>query len=98
VKGRYSNRPDLLEQLRNVVAILSDSGQGNDAGAEVAPQSVVCSRRLRDRFSLDNLQVMIDLYRSATTAKQVAEKFRCQPAEREAPVAPVWRTSGTRRR
>jgi Helix-turn-helix domain of resolvase len=30
---------------------------------------------LRDRFSLQDLQLMIDLYKSGMTAKQVAEKF-----------------------
>jgi len=30
---------------------------------------------LRDRFSSEDLQTMIDLYRSGATAKQVAEKF-----------------------
>jgi DNA invertase Pin-like site-specific DNA recombinase len=75
VVGRYSNRPDLLQQLRKVAAILSDGGQGNDASAGVAPRSVVRSRRLRDRFSLDDLQTMIDLYRSGVTATAVAEKF-----------------------
>lgn len=33
------------------------------------------SYRLRDRFSAEDLQAMIDLYRSGTTARQVAEKF-----------------------
>jgi hypothetical protein len=75
VAGRYSNRPDLLQQLRKVAAVLSDGGRGNGTGAEVASERVVRSRRLRDRFSLDDLQVMIDLYRSGATAKAVAEKF-----------------------
>jgi len=30
---------------------------------------------LRDRFSPDDLQIMIALYKTGTTAKQVAEKF-----------------------
>ncbi len=75
VAGHYSNRPDLLEQLREVAAILSNDGQDDGTGAEVASERLVRSRRLRDRFSLDNLQAMIDLYRSGTTARQVAEKF-----------------------
>jgi helix-turn-helix resolvase-like protein len=75
VAGHYSNRPDLLEQLRKVAAIVSDGGQDNDASAGAAPQSVVRSRRLRDRFSPDDLQTMIDLYRSGITATAVAEKF-----------------------
>jgi hypothetical protein len=37
---------------------------------------MIRSRCLRDRFSSDDLQVMTDLYRSGTTARQVAEKFR----------------------
>ena len=72
---RYSNRPDLLEQLRTAGVILSGDGHGGNTGAEVATEGVVRSRRLRDRFSPQDLQAMIDLYRSGTTAKQVAEKF-----------------------
>jgi hypothetical protein len=68
-------RPDLLQQLRKVAAVLSDGGRGNGTGAEVASEGVVRSRRLRDHFSLDDLQVMIDVYRSGATAKAVAEQF-----------------------
>jgi helix-turn-helix resolvase-like protein len=75
VMRRYSNRSDLLEQLRNVVVILSDGGQDEDAGARVTIECVIRSRRLCDRFSPEDLQTMIDLYRSGTTARQVAEKF-----------------------
>jgi transposase-like protein len=58
-----------------VVAVLSGSTQDDGTAAKAAAESVVRSRRLRDRFSQDDLQSMIDLYRSGTTAKQVAEKF-----------------------
>jgi hypothetical protein len=54
---------------------LSDGGQDDGKGAEVASESVVRSRRLCDRFSSKDLQTMIDLYQSGTTARQVAEKF-----------------------
>jgi hypothetical protein len=72
---RYSNRPELLEQLRKVAVILSDGGQDDATGAKVTTECVVRSRRLRDRFSAEGLQDMIDLYKSGVTAKQVAEKF-----------------------
>jgi DNA invertase Pin-like site-specific DNA recombinase len=75
VAGRYSNRPDLLEQLRKVTAILSDGGESKGADAKVAEGSVVRSRRLRDRFSPKDLQTIIDLYKSGATASQIAEKF-----------------------
>jgi DNA-binding NarL/FixJ family response regulator len=75
VAGRYSNRSGLLEQLRKVAMIVSDGGQSVGTGVKVTTESVVRSRRLRDRFSSEDLQIMIDLYRSGTTAKQVAEKF-----------------------
>jgi hypothetical protein len=75
VAGRYSNRPDLLQQLRRVAAIVSDGGQDDGIATKVTAESVVRSRRLRDRFSSDDLQNMIDFYRSGMTAKQVAEKF-----------------------
>lgn len=52
VARRYSNRPDLLEQLRKTVGILSGDGHGGNTGAEVAVEGVVRSRRLRDRFRL----------------------------------------------
>ena len=56
--------------------ILSDGCRDKGAEADkVAVESVIRSRRLRDRFSSDDLQVMIDLYRSGATARVVAEKF-----------------------
>lgn len=55
--------------------ILSHGGQDDDAGAEVITKSATRLRRLRDRFSAEELQAMIDLYRSGATAKRVAEKF-----------------------
>jgi hypothetical protein len=75
VLRRYWNRPDLLEQLRKVAVILSRSGREGNMGAEVATETVVRSWRLRDRFSPQDLQAMIGLYQSGTTAKQVAEKY-----------------------
>ncbi|MGH3696485.1 MAG: helix-turn-helix domain-containing protein [Pseudonocardiaceae bacterium] len=45
----------------------------------MATEDVVRSRRLRDRFSPQDLQAMIDLYCSGTAAKQVAEKFGVSP-------------------
>jgi len=75
VLRRYSNRPDLLEQLRKVGVILSRDGHDGNTGAEGATETVIRSRRLRDRFSPEDLQAMIDLYRSGTTARQVAEKY-----------------------
>jgi DNA invertase Pin-like site-specific DNA recombinase len=75
VVRRYSNRPDLLEQLRKVAAILLDVSQDDWAGVKVTTECVIRSRRLRDRFSPEELQTMIDLYRSGVTARQVAEKF-----------------------
>jgi hypothetical protein len=72
---RYSNRSDLLEQLHKVAAILADRGQDDGTGAKVAAESVVRSRRLRDRFSPEDLQAMIGLYRSGATAKAVAERY-----------------------
>jgi hypothetical protein len=53
---RYSNRPDLLEQLRKVAAILSDHGQDDGADVKVTAECVTRSRRLRDRFSPGDLQ------------------------------------------
>jgi Helix-turn-helix domain of resolvase len=75
VAGRYSNRSDLLQQLRRLAAILVDGGQDDGAGVKVTAERVIRSRWLRDRFPLGDLQVMINLYRSGATAKQVAEKF-----------------------
>ena len=42
--GHYSNRPDLLEQLRKVAVILSSDGHDGSAGAAVAGEVVVRSR------------------------------------------------------
>jgi DNA-directed RNA polymerase specialized sigma24 family protein len=71
---RYSNRSDLLEQLHKVAAILADDSQDDGVGA-VITESAARSRRLRDRFSPDELRSMIDLYWSRTTAREVATRF-----------------------
>ena len=55
--------------------ILSGDGHDGNTGAKMAIDGVICSRRLRDRFYSDDLQVMIDLYRSGTTVRRVAEKY-----------------------
>jgi DNA invertase Pin-like site-specific DNA recombinase len=44
------------------------------AGGEINTNLATRSRRLRDR-SPEDLQTMIDLYKSGTTAKHVAERF-----------------------
>ncbi len=72
---RYWNRSDLLEQLRKVSAILSEGGQADAVGAVVTTERVSRSRWLRDRFSPNELQAMIDLYRSGATGREVADKF-----------------------
>jgi DNA-directed RNA polymerase specialized sigma24 family protein len=74
--GQYSNRVDLLEQLRKTWTILSESqNHWSDTGVASTAKSVTRSRRLCDRFSPEDLQAMIDLYRSGTTARQVAAMF-----------------------
>ncbi|MGH3684620.1 MAG: helix-turn-helix domain-containing protein [Pseudonocardiaceae bacterium] len=56
---------------------MSDAGRDGGVGAngEDSTRGVIRSRRLRDRLSPDDLKTMIELYRSGTTARQVAEKF-----------------------
>ena len=56
-------------------AILADGGQDDGAGVKVTTECVIRSRRLRDRFSPEDLQVMIDFYLSGATAMQVGGKF-----------------------
>jgi FixJ family two-component response regulator len=74
----YSNRSDLREQLQQVAVILSEATRQDDEPDPSADDEVRSATRwwsLRDRFSPDDLQIMIDLYKTGTTAKQVAEKF-----------------------
>ena len=75
--GRYSNRPDLLEQLRKVAVILSGDREDGAAGmgGEPVTGSPTRSYRLRDRFSSEDLHAMIELYGAGATARQVAERF-----------------------
>jgi FixJ family two-component response regulator len=77
VLRHYSNRPDLLQQLQSAAVILLDVGRGGgvDADGEASACGVIRSRRLRDRLSPGDVQAMIELYRSGSTARQVAEKF-----------------------
>ncbi|MGH3832613.1 MAG: hypothetical protein ACRDRS_19595 [Pseudonocardiaceae bacterium] len=88
----YSNRPDLREQLQRTVVILSEKTRQDDE-PDSSPDSEVPSTTrwwsLRDRFSPEDLQTMIDLYKSGATAKQVAEKFNCQRAQRYPTASPA---------
>jgi hypothetical protein len=74
----YSSRADLREQLQQATVLLSKEAQRDDGTGSSADGEVRSATRwwsLRDRFSPEDLQTMIDLYRSGTSAKQVAEKF-----------------------
>jgi Helix-turn-helix domain of resolvase len=74
----YSNRSDLREKLQQVAVILSEAARQDDepdSSADGEVRSITRWWSLRDRFSTEDLHVMIDLYRSGTTARQVAEKF-----------------------
>lgn len=74
---RYWNRSDLLEQLRGLSVILSgDSlvGEGRPTRT-VGESGALRSRWLRDRFSAEELQAMVDLYCSGVPAGEVAEKY-----------------------
>ncbi len=76
--GAYSNRSDLREQLQRVAVILLEGADQSDEPESCADQEVCSATRwwnLRDRFSPEDLQTMIDLYRSGTTAEHIAEKF-----------------------
>jgi hypothetical protein len=73
----YSNRSDLREQLQQVAVILLETASQDDEPGSSADSEVRSATRwwsLRDRFSPEDLQLMIDLYRSGMTAKQGAEK------------------------
>jgi hypothetical protein len=71
----YSNRSDLREQLQRVAVILSKGASqddGTDSSAEGEVRSATRWWSLRDRFSPVDLQTMMDLYRSGTTASVVS--------------------------
>jgi DNA-directed RNA polymerase specialized sigma24 family protein len=74
----YSNRFDLREQLQRAALILSKEARQDDEPDSSEGGGVRSATRwwsLRNRFSPEDLQVMIDLYTSGNTAKEVAEKF-----------------------
>lgn len=75
----YSNRSELREQLQQVTVILSKEAKQDDGPDSSTDGEEVCSATrwwsLRERFSPEDLQAMINLYRSGATARQVAEKF-----------------------
>ena len=50
---------------------MDDSKEEAEVGSTT--ECVIRSRRLRDHFPPEDLQAMIDLYRSGVTARQVAE-------------------------
>jgi hypothetical protein len=74
---RYSNRADLLEQLGRVSVILSNSSGGTSVDPSGAGKADEASRSrwLRHRFTADEQQAMIDLYRSGAPARVVAERY-----------------------
>jgi FixJ family two-component response regulator len=57
--------------------LLEEVSQGNepDSSGDGEVRSTTRWWSLRDRFSPEDLQIMIDLYKAGTPAKQVAEKF-----------------------
>lgn len=74
---RYSNHSDVLEQLCKVSVILSQStstGEARPSRTSGGP-GASRSRWLRDRFSAEELQTMIDLYCSGVPAREVAETY-----------------------
>lgn len=71
----YANQPDLREELQRVAVILAEGGQDDGVGTENTPAAMRSPHLLRDRLYPDDLQAMIDLYKSSTPAKQVAEKY-----------------------
>jgi hypothetical protein len=85
----YSNRADLLEQLRRAVVILSEGGHDSNTGPGAATEGLIRSRRLRDRFLSEDLQNMIDLYRGRYHCSAGSRAVRCQPAKRQAAAAPA---------
>jgi hypothetical protein len=75
VFGRGSRRACLV--LRGGRQWLREIDRDSEAGVGVGITTPYTggSRRLRDRFSSNDLQFMIEFYGSEATAKQVAEKF-----------------------
>jgi hypothetical protein len=59
------------------VILSKDASQDQmaDSGADGVVRNPSRRWSMRDRFSPDDLQKMIDLYRSGATARQVAETF-----------------------
>jgi hypothetical protein len=76
---RYSNRSDLLEQLHKVSVILSQASVTAPAGTSETDRTEEAtqarSRWLRHRFTAEDQQAMIDLYRSGAPARVVAEHY-----------------------
>lgn len=68
-------------------------GETDSSADSGEAHSATRSRSLCDRFSPEDLQTMIDLYKSGTTAKQVAEKFGVS----ERSVTRLLRQHGVRR-
>ncbi len=74
---RYSNRADLLEQLGKVSEIVSNGSlQAAKATSEAdRSEEAPRSRWLRHRFTAEEQQAMLDLYRSGAPARVVAERY-----------------------
>ncbi len=73
----YWNRSDLLEQLRKVSVNLAQGAvtSGAPPSSSVEESGRSRSRLLRHRFSAEELQAMVDLYRFGAPARAVAGKY-----------------------
>jgi hypothetical protein len=72
----YRNHPDLLEQVREAVVIMAEGRRNRRRHARATAQaSSTRSRCLRDRFTSEDLQTMVDHFVSGTTAQCIADKY-----------------------
>ena len=72
---RYSNRPDLLEPLVEVVRRIEANDQTDEPG--LAEPHVVTDGRwsLAGSLTSDDLRALIEEYRAGVTARELAERF-----------------------
>jgi len=74
--GAYSNRSELLEQLREAVSIMSEVRHNGRMRTRARSQpSTSRSRRLRDRFTTDERQRMIELFELGATRHAIAAEY-----------------------
>jgi site-specific DNA recombinase len=75
VLGAYANRSDQLEQVRELAPVTAEGRRRHLTQPPTRREPRRHPRKLRDRFSPDQLRAMVDEFAAGATGKQVADRY-----------------------